>query len=72
MASFQAKTGRERPRKSENKNYRSDHFLTDPQQRIPKNLKNVIMASFVAKTSWERPRKCENKNYPSDQFLVDP
>ena len=30
MASFQAKTGRERPRKSENKNYRSDHFLTDP------------------------------------------
>ena len=30
MASFQAKTGWERPRKSENKNYRSDHFLPDP------------------------------------------
>ena len=30
MASFQAKTGRERPKKSENKNYRSDHFLPDP------------------------------------------
>ena len=30
MASFQAKTGWERPRKSENKNYHSDHFLPDP------------------------------------------
>ena len=30
MASFQAKTSGERPRKSENKNYRSDHFLLDP------------------------------------------
>ena len=27
MASFQAKTGGERPRKSENKNYHSDHLL---------------------------------------------
>ena len=30
MASFLAKGGWERPRKSENKNYRSDHFLPDP------------------------------------------
>ena len=30
MACFQAKTGWERSRKSENKNYRSDHFLPDP------------------------------------------
>ena len=30
MAFFQAKTGWERARKSENKNYRSDHFLHDP------------------------------------------
>ena len=30
MASFQAKLGWERPRKSENKNYCSDHFLPDP------------------------------------------
>ena len=76
MASFQAKTGGERPKNSENKNYRSDHFLPDPQQRIPKNfkkkLKNVIMASFQAKTSWERPRKNENKNYPSNQFQPNP
>ena len=30
MASFQAKLGLKRPRKSENKNYRSDQFLPDP------------------------------------------
>ena len=30
MASFQAKTGWERPKKSENKNYRSNHFLPNP------------------------------------------
>ena len=30
MAFFQAKTGWERPRKSENKNCRSDHFLPNP------------------------------------------
>ena len=36
MGSFQAKTGWERPRKRENKNYRSDEFLPDPEQRIPK------------------------------------
>ena len=31
MASFLAKMGRERPRKSEKKNYRSDHFLPDQE-----------------------------------------
>ena len=30
IASFQAKTGWEGSRNGENKNYRSDHFLTDP------------------------------------------
>ena len=30
MASSKAKTGWEWPRKSENKNYRSDQFLPDP------------------------------------------
>ena len=39
MASFQAKTGWDRSRKRENKNYRSDQFLTNPEQRIPKKLK---------------------------------
>ena len=41
MASFQAKTFRERPRKSDYKNYRSNHFLPDPLQRIPKNSKKT-------------------------------
>ena len=40
MASFQAKTGWERPGKSENKNYRSDQFLPDPLKRIPKKQQN--------------------------------
>ena len=38
ISSFQAKTGWEMPRKSENKNYRSDQFLPDLLQRIPKQL----------------------------------
>ena len=64
MAFFQAKTGRERPRMSEKKNYRSDRCLIDQEQRIPKKiakkfkkLKNIIMASFQAKTGRERLRK---------------
>ena len=39
MASFQAKTGWERQRKSEKKKiYRSDQFLPNPLQRIPKKI----------------------------------
>ena len=38
MASLKAKTGWERQRKRENKNYRSDQFLLDPKQKIPKKL----------------------------------
>ena len=38
MASFQAKTGLERLKKRENKNYRSDQFVPDPLQRIPKKM----------------------------------
>ena len=36
MASFQAKTGWKRPRKRENKNYRSVPFLLDVKLKIPK------------------------------------
>ena len=36
MACFQAKRSWEKPRKSENKNYRSNHFLPDPLLTIPK------------------------------------
>ena len=64
MTLSQAKPGRERPRKGEKKNYRSDKFLPNPEQRIAKKfkkLKNIILASFQAKTGWERPRKREKK-----------
>ena len=78
MSSFQAKTGWERPRKREYKNYRSYQFLPDQyqrirkkQQKIFKKLNNTIIDSFQAKTGWERPRKRENKNYRSNQFLPD-
>ena len=40
MASFQAKNTWDRPRKGENKNYRSDHFLPVTQQRIQKKKKS--------------------------------
>ena len=36
MASFQAKIGWKRPRKRENKNYRSVLFLPNAQQKIQK------------------------------------
>ena len=36
MASFQAKTSRQRPEERENKNYRFDQFLPDPKYRISK------------------------------------
>ena len=41
MASFQAKTGCKRPRKRENKNYRSAPFLLDIKQKIPKKYKKI-------------------------------
>ena len=79
MTYFPANPGWERQRKSENKNYRSDHFQPDPKQRIEKKiakkfkiLKNTIIASFKAKTGWERLRKSENKNYRFDHFLPNP
>ena len=81
MASFQAKIGWKRPRKRENKNYRSVPFRSVPTRRVIENsnkipkkfkkLKNTIMASFQAKTGWKRPRMRENKNYRSVSFLPD-
>ena len=38
MASFHAKTGWKRPRKWENKNYRSAPFLPDAKLKIPKKI----------------------------------
>ena len=67
MPSFQVKIGWKRPRKRENKNYRSVPFLPDAKLKIPKKiaiklkkLKYTIMASFQAKVGWESPRKEEN------------
>ena len=61
MASFQAKTGWERPSQREKRNYRSDKFLPDLEQKIKKKiakkfkkLKNIVMASFQAKICQER------------------
>ena len=71
MASFRAKIGWKRPRKSENKNYRSVSFLSDAYLKIPKKLKNTIIASFRSKIGWKRPRKSENKNYRSLSFLPE-
>ena len=78
MASFQAKTGLKRPRKRENKNYRSIPLLPDAKFKIPKKiaiklkkLKYTIMASFQAKIGWKMPRKRKNKNYRSVPFRHD-
>ena len=54
---------------------RSDVFLPDPEQKIPKikakkfkKFENTIIASFQAKIHWTRPRKREKKN-SFDVFL---
>ena len=73
--SIQAKTGWERQRKRENKNYRSISSHPTRNRKFQKNskkLENTFRASLKAKTGWERQRKRENKNYRSDQFLLDP
>ena len=74
MASFQSKIGRNRPRKTKNKNYRSVSFLPGAKQKIKKNSKKIqkikkhIMDSYQGKIGWKRMRKCENKNYRSVPF----
>ena len=78
MASFQSEIGRKRPRKIENKNYRSVSFLPGTKQKIKKKIakkfkkfKITIIDSFQPKTSWKRMRKIENKNYNSVPFQPD-
>ena len=70
MASFQAKIGWKRPRKRENKNYRSVPFRTYPtrnrkfrknSKKIKKKLKNSVMALFQVKIGWKRLGNRENK-----------
>ena len=72
--SFEAKIGRTRMRKLENKNYRFVSFLPDEKKKTPKKikkLKNTIVDSFQVKIDWRRMRKRENKNYTSVTFLFD-
>ena len=78
MASFLSKIGRKRPRKTENKNYRSVSFIPGAKYKIKKknskkiqNFKKQIMDSYQAKIGWKRMRKSENKNYRSVPFLPD-
>ena len=78
MASFQAKTGRERLRKSENKitvsiiSYLTRSRELKKWKKIKKIKKTPLWPFFNARTSLERPRKSENKNYRSDNFLSNP
>ena len=78
MDSFQANISRRRPRKTENKNYRSVSFLSGTKQKIKKKiakkfkkLKNTIMNSFQTKISGKMMRWRENKNYCSVPFQPD-
>ena len=61
MASFQAKKGWKRTRKSENKNCISVPFLPDGKYKTPKSgfisSQNTIVASFQAKIRWKRSTK---------------
>ena len=76
MASFQSEIGWKRPRKTENRNYRSVSFLPGTKLKIKKKIakkikKNTIMDSFQPKKSCKRMRKAENKNYNSVPFQPD-
>ena len=78
MVTFEAKIGWRTMRKREYKNYSSVPFLSDAEQKTPKQiakklkkLKNTTMASFRAKIGWKRPRDTENKNYRCILFLPE-
>ena len=68
VASFQAKIGRKRLRKRENKKLSSRSILTrcvkENSKKVAKKfkkLKNIIMDSFKAKIGWKLMRKREIK-----------
>ena len=79
MDSFQAKIGWNSLRNTENNNYRSVPFRSNPtsnrnSKKIAKKLKklkNTTMASFQAIIGWKRMRNRENKNFRSVSFLID-
>ena len=59
MTYFPANPGWERQRKSENKNYRSDHFQPDPKQRIEKKNSKKI----------QNTKKRHNRFFSSPNWL---
>ena len=77
MGSFQAKIGQRRPRKTENKSYRSISFYPALNRKLKKiakkfkKLKNTIINSFQTEIRGKRMRKRENKNYNFVPFLPD-
>ena len=72
MASFQAKIDWGRPRKRENKNYRSvqtRNIKFHKNSRTIQKIKKVPL--FQAIIGWKRLRKRENKNYRFVSFQPD-
>ena len=80
MASFQAKTGRDKLRVIQKKKLSFGFIPNRPKignsKKITKKfkkLKSIIMASFEAKTGWDRLRVIQKKKiYHSNPFQPDP
>ena len=78
MASFQAKTGRDRLRMREKKYSHSDPFNHDPEWGIPKKkarkmqkIKKHYYDFFSSQNGSGEAEKERKKNYRFDQFLAD-
>ena len=75
MASFQAKKGWKRTRKSENKNCISVTFLPDGKYKTPKKEKKIkkipLWLHFKPKLDGKGRLKRENKNYRSVPYQPD-
>ena len=75
MASFQAKKGWKRTRKSENKNCISVPFLPDRKYKTPKKVKKIkkipLWLHFKPKLDGKGRLKGENKNYHSVPYQPD-
>ena len=75
MAYFQAKKGRKRTRKSENKNCISVPFLPAGKYKTPKKEKTVkkipLWLHFKPKLDGKGRLKRENKNYRSVPYQPD-
>ena len=70
MASFHAKTGWKRPRKWENKNYRSPPFLPDAKLKILKKIAKKLkkLKNTIPVRSVPTRRVIENSNKIAKKF----